>query len=233
MPSRASSGTPGSAVQKEHEQAGDASGPALDSSTAEKGADTRDAAKEQRQKGGTSDSRSSRPRQRNGVERSALPGSALEQSEVPVRVDEHLTDKRRTAGAAPHPESSQTPTDTPAASSESRQRRITSSIGRGSRPQARAAQDAHGGQKDRSTAHRVPQESKVPAPRSRKGDAALPHSLVPQSTAILVPSIYLPSHFSEYCISPRWDGCQAWQTGPLQGLLQCLLGVPCLLSRKV
>ena len=195
MPSRTSSGIPGSAIQKGDEQAADASGSALDSSSAEKGVDPRDVTKEQGQKGATSDSRSSATCQQSGAEQDALPRSPSEQPEMQGRVAEHLSDKRRTtradsatAGAAPHRQSSRPTSDMPAAGSESRPRRAANSTSRGSRPQAQGAQDARIGQKERSTAHRAPQESKAPAPRSRRGDAALPHSLAPQSNALIVPA---------------------------------------------
>ena len=123
MPSRTSSGIPGSATQKEDEQVVDASGSALDSSLAKEGGDPPEANREQVQTGSTSQSHSSQAQQQDD----ALPKPQSEQPEVQAGTDHQLSDKQRTEGAnsatasaALHAGSSQQKANVASASSESR-----------------------------------------------------------------------------------------------------------------
>ena len=180
LPSRTSSGIPGSAAQKEDEAAIEGSGAAVNSSLAGGDEKSRDADNKEQQKGVATDSRSSQPPQQIDVEQDGLPGSQSEQPEVQVSNEEHLSDKQKTTGAdiaedsaAPHAESAQHRAGLPAASSESRPRSTAGSSIKGSGPQPRAAQNDQSRQKQRSTNNRAPQDVKAPAPRTRKGATPL------------------------------------------------------------
>ena len=233
MPSRTSSGIPGSAAHQDNEQAVDASGSTLDNSMSEEGRDSREAHQEQVQKGSTSQSQSSQPLQQSDVEQDAFPRSRSEQPDGQVRSDELLSDKQRTtivsakASAAHHAKSSQHKASKPSADSESRSRRTASSGSKGSNKlQPQAAQDAQSGQKQRSAAHKAPQESKAPAPRSRKGDAALSLSLVSQSTALQMPASASKPVIPETAfLIPEMTTRQ----GSVKGR-HCTADVPCFLS---
>ncbi|CAL5225170.1 g7951 [Coccomyxa viridis] len=186
MPSRTSSGIPGSAAQKEDEPAIQSSGAALESSLAGRGEESRYAGNEEQQNGVATDSRSSLAPQQSDVEQAALPGCQSEQPNEQAKSIDILSDKQRTTeansattSAEPHAESSQQRANRPSASGESRPRRIASSSSKDSRPQPQAAQNAQSGQQERSTSNRAPQDSKAPAPRSRKG---LPPRSQPGST---------------------------------------------------
>ena len=194
MPSRTSSGIPGSATQKEDEQVVDASGSALDSSLAKEGGDPPEANREQVQTGSTSQSHSSQAQQQDD----ALPKPQSEQPEVQAGTDHQLSDKQRTEGAnsatasaALHAGSSQQKANVASASSESRPRRNASSSSKDNRPQSRTAQGAQRGPKQRSTVPKAAQESKAPGARSRKGDAALFWSHAPHSIAIQVLAVHM------------------------------------------